>query len=805
MHRTLRAVLLAGLCWALFSFPGPAHPTTPVGDETWVVRISVTETPVAEALLEEGFDVWRGEERKGFLRLAVDALDLGRLRALGYEPVVDRRQTELLQRARTAATSGVEGGGGIPGFSCYRTVEETHAAAQQILVDYPTLAAWIDIGDSWEKGAGLGGYDLFVLRLTNSAIPGPKPALFLNTAIHAREYTTAELGTRMAEHLVTQYGLDADVTWLLDHHEIHFNLQANPDGRKRAETGLSWRKNANNDHCSNSNSRGIDLNRNFEFQWGCCGGSSGSPCSGTYRGPSAGSEPETMAIVDYVRALFPDQRVDDLEMPAPSDATGVLIDIHSFGEDVLWSYGFRTAPPPEPTASAIYTLGRKMAFFNGYRPQHGSLGTVDGSTKDFAYGELGVPGFTLELGNSFFESCAAFESQVWPDNREALTYVAKVVRTPYLTPGGPETIDLSSFQQIVTPGDMINISATIDDTRYSSANGVEPTHRITGADLFVDTPPWTAEGVAVAMDAADGAFDSMVEEVTALVDTTGWSVGRHTLFVEGHDILDSTGPVSAVFVHAIDPVSAPTLQGVVWDARTGFPRPGVLRIGPFEVFLPVSGRYQLQLPPGTYDVVMEADGYAPFSQQVTLAEFEFETLNIFLHPFEARFEDSVENGVGDWVAQAPWAISDESFSSPSHAWSDSPGGNYTNQASAILTSPVVDLSDLEQVRLRFDHSLDFEPGFDFGIVEVSDGGSWQEVGVFGDFQDWTTVEIPVPMLEGATTAQVRFRMDADTSQVADGWHLDDIAFEGVTLAPPVVVFLDGFENGDTSAWSSTSP
>ncbi len=108
-------------------------------------------------------------------------------------------------------------------------------------------------------------------------MPGPKPKLFITAAIHAREYTTAELVTRFAEYLVNNYGTNADATWILDHHEIHIMLHTNPDGRKQAETGLSWRKNTNQNYCgATSTSRGADLNRNFAFQWGCCGGSSGS-------------------------------------------------------------------------------------------------------------------------------------------------------------------------------------------------------------------------------------------------------------------------------------------------------------------------------------------------------------------------------------------------------------------------------------------------------------------------------------------------------------------------------------------------
>ena len=119
---------------------------------------------------------------------------------------------------------------------------EELAQLDRIVADHPDLATWTDVGDSWEKTDDpANGWDMMVLKLTRSAVPGPKPALFLSCAIHAREYTTAELCTRFAEELVAGYGSDADATWILDHHEVHLLLVTNPDGRKQAETGLSWR------------------------------------------------------------------------------------------------------------------------------------------------------------------------------------------------------------------------------------------------------------------------------------------------------------------------------------------------------------------------------------------------------------------------------------------------------------------------------------------------------------------------------------------------------------------------------------
>jgi carboxypeptidase T len=70
-----------------------------------------------------------------------------------------------------------------------------------------------------------------------------------------------------ARWLVNGYGVNADATWILDHHELHLMLHTNPDGRKKRRGGLSWRKNTNNNHCANSNNRGADLNRNFSYSW----------------------------------------------------------------------------------------------------------------------------------------------------------------------------------------------------------------------------------------------------------------------------------------------------------------------------------------------------------------------------------------------------------------------------------------------------------------------------------------------------------------------------------------------------------
>lgn len=490
---------------------------------------------------------WEVRYDEGYLVIDVTEQEQSRLLEAGFRLEVDETLTEELNQPRTRAPGQVAG---IPGYECYRTVEETYASAQELADTYPTLATWTDIGDSWQKGQNpLDGYDLMVLQLSNSEITGEKPKLFILTALHAREYATAELNTRFAEYLLTNYNENADVTWLLDHHEIHLMLQGNPDGRKRAEEGYFWRKNTNNNYCTNSNGRGIDLNRNFEFRWACCNGSSGSECAETYRGPNPASEPEVEAIQTYLKQIFPDQREPDITASAPITTTGVFLDVHSYSRLVLWPWGFTNNEAPN--GAALQTLGRKFAYFNNYYPEQAiDLYPTDGTTDDFVYGELGVPAYTFELGTAFFQTCSTFENTILPNNLPALLYAAKVARTPYMTPAGPDTLDLTLSASTVSVGTSVTLTATLNDTRFNNRNGTEATQSIMAAEYYLDIPPWdsTSPSDAFSMSASDLAFDSAIEGVSAQIDTSTLSAGRHTIFVRAQDSEENWGAVSAIFL-----------------------------------------------------------------------------------------------------------------------------------------------------------------------------------------------------------------------------------------------------------------
>jgi carboxypeptidase T len=530
--------------WQSSSMPDPlTSEPLPEGDELWVVRIYYENQ---EQLIEltSMFAPWEVHPDRGYLVVDVDLLEYNHLLRSSYRVEVDEKLTELLNKPNEPLPGQISG---IPGYPCYRTVEETYATAEQIVANYPHLSAWIDIGDSWEKitPGGEPGYDIMVLRLTNENTNGDKAKIFIMAAVHAREYTTAELATRFAEYLVENYDTDPEVTWILDHNEVHIVLQANPDGRKKAEAGLSWRKNTNNNYCANTNNRGADLNRNFPYLWGGQGGSP-SPCDATYRGPWAASEPETQAIIDYVREYFPDNREDDEYSPAPVDAMGIFLDLHSYSQLVLWPWGHVYNPAPNGTA--LQTLGRKFAYFNNYTPQQSVyLYPTTGTTDDFGYGELGLASYTFELGNFFFESCSAFESTIFPNNMPALLYAATATRLPYMEPAGPDPLDVAVYPSGAAPGEVVRISAVLDDTRFNNSQGTEPVQNIVEAEYYINLPPWDDGAVAFPMTPVDGSFNSPVEAVEAYLDTSGLEQGRYMIFVRGKDAADNWGVVSAAF------------------------------------------------------------------------------------------------------------------------------------------------------------------------------------------------------------------------------------------------------------------
>jgi carboxypeptidase T len=461
-------------------------------------------------------------------------------------------------------------------YGGYHTVAEHYQHMDDVATIHPGLALTVTYGISWRRAqSSTAGYDLRAICITKRA-PGDcglnpntnKPRFLMMAAIHARELTTAELAWRWIDLLVNHYGVDPDVTTLLDYNELWIVPVANPDGRAIVEEGGNapylQRKNANrsNGACADpplaGNQYGVDLNRNASFQWD---NSLNVPCSETYSGTGPASEPEESALENLMRALFHDQRGPLITDTAPLTTNGIMLTLHSYSDLVLLPWGwtqcnyFQLCPPDKraPNDTGLRALAFRMSYFNGYTTGQPSevLYAARGTTDDWAYAELGIPGFTFEVGpgsgncTDFRPAYSCQDSLFWSLNRGAFLYAAKVARQPYALALGPSALVSGSMLIATGPTATLALTAVIASDVYGSVGVGRPLARpVSAAEYTIDTPSWVAGNTPISMTPQDGAFDSTTETATAKIDA-GLSPGRHTLFIRGRDVDGNWGPVTA--------------------------------------------------------------------------------------------------------------------------------------------------------------------------------------------------------------------------------------------------------------------
>ncbi|MGI9335217.1 MAG: M14 family zinc carboxypeptidase, partial [Gammaproteobacteria bacterium] len=266
--------------------------------------------------------------------------------------------------------------------------------------------------------------------------PRGKPeALFVATH-HAREWVAAQMGIRLLEYLARNYGEDDRVTKLLDEVDVWIVPIANPDGYEYTFTNERlWRKNLrdNNEDGEITNIDGVDPNRNFSNKWGLDEeGASNNPSDATYRGPAPFSEPENAALRDLMRRH--DFRT--------------LISFHTYGNLILYPVGWQVKTPSfdDPILVALAGTDDEPAVHDsildqGYDPGVGAdLYITNGAFTDWAYAELGILGYTVELTpgrdteGTFYGFVApddeAFVQSVFDDNIDFALSVAETAVNP---------------------------------------------------------------------------------------------------------------------------------------------------------------------------------------------------------------------------------------------------------------------------------------------------------------------------------------------------------------------------------------
>ncbi|MDA2803468.1 M14 family metallopeptidase [Nocardiopsis suaedae] len=314
-----------------------------------------------------------------------------------------------------------------PSDSGYHDYDELTDVVDKVVADNPDLAAKVGVGSSYE------GRDLMAVKITSDVgTDHDRPEVLFTHSQHAREHLTVEMAVYLLRMLTEDYGTDPRVTEMVDTREIWILPNVNPDGSEHDIAGgsyKSWRK--NRQPAPGGWAVGTDLNRNWDYNWGCCGGSSGSPWSQTYRGTAPESAPEVRQVADFVRS-----RVVGGEQQITA-----AIDFHTYGELILWPYGYtydETGPGMSRDEYDTHAeLGRLMAGSNGYTPQQSSdLYVTDGTINDWLWGEQRIFNYTFEMypsgsgGGGFYPGDEIIDRET-DRNREAVLDLLGYADCPY--------------------------------------------------------------------------------------------------------------------------------------------------------------------------------------------------------------------------------------------------------------------------------------------------------------------------------------------------------------------------------------
>ncbi|MEU1949534.1 M14 family metallopeptidase [Streptomyces sp. NPDC020125] len=316
------------------------------------------------------------------LVVTADPAQAKRLRALGY------RLTALPGPPDRAEGRSAKPFDFPSADAKYHNYAETNAEINAAVAKYPSILSKRVIGKSYE------GRDIVALKISdNVASDENEPEVLFTAHQHAREHLTVEMALYLVRQFTEGYGSDSRITNAVNGREIWIIPDVNPDGGEYdIATGSyrSWRKNRQPN--SGSSSVGTDLNRNWDFKWGCCGGSSGSPGSETYRGPKAASAPEVKVVADFARS----------RVVGGKQQIKAAIDFHTYSELVLWPFGWTydetTTGMTRDDYDAFAAVGKKMAASNGYTPEQSSeLYITDGAIDDYLWGTQKVFAYTFEM------------------------------------------------------------------------------------------------------------------------------------------------------------------------------------------------------------------------------------------------------------------------------------------------------------------------------------------------------------------------------------------------------------------------
>ena len=339
------------------------------------------------------------------------------------------------------------------------TLQEAINQMDTLSILYPNFVSEKDsIGTSFE------GRTIWAFKLSdNPAIDENEPEVLYTGLTHAREPLSMMNLFYFANWLCENYNNNLIANYLLDNREMWFIPIVNPDGYFYNETiapdggGMhrkNRRSNPQNSNCNTGTQQGVDLNRNYGYNWGANNsGSSGNPCSAVYRGSSAFSEPETEAVSNFIL----------------SREFNNALHYHSYSNLLIHSWGDGSYPD-EPYLTTLREIGNEMTHYNGYLVGTGieTVGyTVNGDAVDWSYGNAGLLSYTPEIG-SFVDNFWPSEDRVVPlcqDQIYSNSIFAMVAGSDYII------YDKLYNNMYPSINDTISISLVIQNRGILSSNG----------------------------------------------------------------------------------------------------------------------------------------------------------------------------------------------------------------------------------------------------------------------------------------------------------------------------------------------
>lgn len=246
--------------------------------------------------------------------------------------------------------------------------------------------------------------------------------------LHAREYMAAQLCMAQIENYLKNHNsknASEATAGVLNKIAIHYIPMANPDGVTISQFGTSGIRNSalrkalgkmkgsGSTVYWKSNARGVDLNRNFNYNYVArYGGTRGSD---GYTGESANSEPETRAITSF------------LDKMKSSGTLKGLINYHATGSIL---FGEATGSV-KPVVTKMYNLAKKITGYADSRSYEESVNEHSkkkniGNLREYAMYKKKIPSITLEIGRNACPLSAGEFPSIWQKNKNLVIREAKL-------------------------------------------------------------------------------------------------------------------------------------------------------------------------------------------------------------------------------------------------------------------------------------------------------------------------------------------------------------------------------------------